>query len=151
RARSGTHLYSDKEPGLALIELPTWLALRPGSDPAHWPEFSLRLWGVRVLSVGLCFLVCAFLVGRVGEGLAPGYGGAAMFAFALGTLMAPFAATGFDHVPAAMFAFGSFLLAWHRRALLAGIAAGLAVLTEYEAGIAVLLVGAYIGAHGVRR
>src|SRR5262249_62189833 len=58
RARSGTHLYSDKEPGLALIELPTWLALRPGSDPAHWPEFSLRLWGVRVLSVGLCFLVC---------------------------------------------------------------------------------------------
>jgi len=44
---------------------------------------------VRALSVGLAFVLCAFLVGRVSEGLAPGYGGIALVSFALGTLVAP--------------------------------------------------------------
>jgi uncharacterized repeat protein (TIGR01451 family) len=80
-----------------------------------------RLRGVRVLSSGLAFLVCAFLLGRVAEGLAPGCGGATLVAFALGTLAAPFAAAGFGHLAAATLGFGAFLLAWNRRHLLAGV------------------------------
>jgi hypothetical protein len=150
RSSHGGHLYSDKAPGLALIATPAFAAFRVGSTPENWPSFDLRLWGVRVLSVGLCFVLCAFMVGRVSEGLAPGYGGAALVTFALGTLVEPFAATEFDHVPAAMLAFAAFVLAWRGRPLLAGVAGGLAVLTNYEAGLAVGIVGVYLAFRGLR-
>jgi hypothetical protein len=150
RSRHGAHLYSDKAPGLALIAVPAFSVLGREAPPERWPAFDLRLWGIRVLSVGLCFVLCAFMVGRVSEGLAPGYGGAALVAFALGTLVEPFAATEFDHVPAAMFAFAAFLLAWRGRPFLAGLAGGLAVLTNFESGLAIVIVGVYLALRGLR-
>ena len=150
KALYGGHLYSDKAPGLSLFAVPAAEAvrLRPvdqitGPDP--------RLWGVRVLTSGLAFLFCAFLVGRISEGLAPGRGGAAMVAFALGTIVAPIAPTGLAHDFAALLGFAAFALAWRRRPLLAGLAGGAALLSEYQTAAIVILVGAYVLLTGIRR
>jgi hypothetical protein len=143
RSRFNGHLYTDKAPGLSLIELPAVAILQPGS-PKTWPLRGRRLWGIRVLTVGLCFLLCAFLVGRVSEGLRPGYGGISLVTFALGTLLGALAGVSFEAVPAATFAFGAFLLAWARRPGLAGLAAGGALLIEYENGLMLLVLAAYV-------
>ena len=139
----GGHVYLDKAPGLSALELPTVEALRLPPDQDWAPDGDGRLWVVRLLSSGLGFVACAFLVGRVAEGLAPGFGGAALVAFALGTLMAPLAVVSFDHVPAAALGFASFVLAWHRRPGLAGLAAGAALMVEYQVALLVVLVALY--------
>lgn len=149
RSRYGGHLYSDKAPGLSVLELPAAEALL-NDAPQDGPPYSLRLWGVRVLTSGIAFLVCAFLVGRVAEGLRPGYGGASLVTFALGTLMAPLAAMNFSHVVVAALGFGAFLLGWRRRPLAAGLAAGAAVLCDYQAALLLALVGAYVAVRGLR-
>ena len=143
------HLYSDKAPGVAALALLPVAVLRPG-PPSEWPAHKYRLWGVRVLTIGAAFLVCAFMLGRVAEGLAPGYGGISLVTFALGTLVAPLAAVSFEQVPAAMFGFAVFLLAWRRRAGLAGLVGGGALLVEYETGLILVLVGGYLAFAGWR-
>ena len=83
------HRYSDKAPGLSVLELPAVAALRPlpfGGGANH------RLWAMRAVTIGLALLACAFLVGRVSEGIAPGYGAITMVTFALGTMAASLAA-----------------------------------------------------------
>jgi uncharacterized repeat protein (TIGR01451 family) len=149
RASYGGHLYSDKAPGMSLLELPgaEALRLRPierieGLDP--------RLWAVRLLGSGIAFLVCAFLVGRAAEGLVPGTGAPSLVAFALGTLVMPFAAANFSHVPAAALGFGAFLLAWRRRPLAAGLAAGLACFVEYQSVLVAAVLAAYLAVSGRR-
>jgi uncharacterized repeat protein (TIGR01451 family) len=102
------------------------------------------------MSVGVAFLVCVFLFGRVSEGLAAGFGGMAMVTFGLGTLVAPLGASGFQHVPAAALALATFLLAWRKRPGLAGLAGGAALLTEYQAGLIVAVIGCYVAADGWR-
>lgn len=149
RARYGGHLYSDKAPGLSLVELPAAEALLDEA-PQDGPPYSLRLWGVRVLASGIAFLVCAFLVGRIAEGLRPGYGGASLVTFALGTMMAPLAAANFSQVVVAALGFGAFVLGWRGKPLLAGLAAGAAVLCDYQAALLLALVGLYVAAHGRR-
>jgi len=150
KASYGGHYYSNKAPGMSLLEVPSAEAIGIPS-PSAWQWEDLRLWGVRVLSSGLAFLACAFLVGRVCEGLAPGCGGLALVAFALGTLVAPFAVANFDHLPAAALGFAAFLLAWRGRPLAAGLAAGAAVLCEYEAAFVAVVVGAYVALRGGRQ
>src|SRR5262249_49501315 len=66
----------------------------------------------------------------------------ALVTFALGTLMAPFAAMNFDQVPAAALGFGAFLFAWRRQPLAAGLLAGTGVVFEYEAAAILVVVGA---------
>ena len=149
RSSFGGHYYSDKAPGLSLVEVPAVALLDPGL-PVSWPDVGLRLWGVRVLSAGIAFLFCAFLVGRVAEGLAPRFGGAALVAFALGTLMAPLGATGFEHTLSALLGFGAFLLAWRRRPTAAGVVAGAAVLVDYEACLVLGVVALYVALQGRR-
>jgi hypothetical protein len=148
RARYGSHLYSDKAPALAVVALPAVELIGLGKAPERWPTYYLNLWGVRLLSAGIAFLACAFLFGRVSEGLAPGYGAGALVAFSLGTLMAPLAATGFAHVLSALLLFGAFLLAWRRSPFLAGLAAGTAVLSEYTCGLGLAIIAAYSAATG---
>ena len=142
-------LYSDKAPGLSLLAVPAVAILRPGPAQA-WSNDDLRLWGVRVLTVGLGFLLCAFLVGRVSEGLSPGYGGIALVSFSIGTIVAPLAGVSFEHVPAAALAFGMFLLAWSRRPALAGLVGGAALLFAYETGLILAVVGGYVAFAGWR-
>jgi hypothetical protein len=146
----GGHKYTNKAPGWSLLALPEAEAVRLPAWPAWHPAGDLRVWAVRLFACGLPFLLCAFLVGRISEGIAPGYGGAALVTFALGTLVAPLAVSGFDHVPAMAFGFAAFVLAWSRRPLAAGLAAGAALLVEYEAAIVVLAVGLYLALTGGR-
>jgi hypothetical protein len=150
RAVYGGHFYTNKAPGLSLLAVPAVEAVRLPPGASWGPEAGFRLWAARVLTTGAAFLLCVLLVGRVAEGLAPGTGAPALVAFGLGTLMAAFAATGFDHVLTAAFGFGAFLLAWARRPALAGLAAGCAYLVEYQAGAIALVVGGYVALGGVR-
>ena len=84
------------------------------------------------------------------RGLAPGFGAVSLVAFSLGTLVAPFAAANFEHVTAATLALGSFALAWRRRPLLAGLAAGAAIAVAYEAAAILVILGAYVAFQGGR-
>jgi hypothetical protein len=149
KASYGGHLYSDKPPGMSLLELPVAEALRLG-PVERWQSEPARLWAVRILSSGLAFLACVLLVGRVSEGIAAGLGGPALVTFGLGTLMAPLAAANFGHIAAACLGFGGFLLAWNRRMLAAGLLAGAAVLFEYQAAIVSAIVALYVAFHGLR-
>jgi hypothetical protein len=151
RSRYGGRLYSNKAPGMALLELPAYAIARPGRPETWNAEDDRRLWALRVLCCGVLFLLGAAVVGRVAEGVAPGFGGLVLVTFSLGTLCASFAATSFDHVPAAALGFGAFALLWSRRPLAAGLAAGLALLVEYEAAAIVLLLCAYAALGGLRR
>ena len=142
------HLYSNKAPGMSVIEIAPAEAVRL-SSPVVWKHTAdLRLWVVHLFASGLPFLLCVFLVGRISEGLAPGYGAPAMVAFGLGTLFAPLAASGFDHVLTGTVAFLAFVLSWRRRPLAAGLAAGAAVTIEYEAAAILLIVMAYTALQG---
>ena len=115
------HLYSDKAPGMSVIEIAPAEAVRLSSPVVWTHKADLRLWVVHLFASGIPFLLCVFLVGRISEGIAPGYGAPAMVAFGLGTLFAPLAASGFDHVLTACVAFLAFVLAWRRRPLAAGL------------------------------
>jgi hypothetical protein len=141
--------YTDKAPGLSFLALPAVWIVEPftkhGLVSDDW-----RLWIVRVVTVGLAFLALAFLVGRISNGIAPGLGGAALVAFALGMYVAPLAATMHDHVVAGAFAFGGFVLAWSRRYVLAGLSAAIAVDTNYLCALIGLIVAAYVLVAGAR-
>jgi len=149
KAIYGGHLYSDKAPGLSFYAVPAAEAVR--LPPLEEVEgTNARLWAVHVLTSGLAFLLVAFLVGRTAEGLASGRGAAALAAFALGTMVAPLAATGFAHVTAAALGFAAFVFAWRRRPLPAGLAAGAAVLAEYQTAAIAVAVGLYVLVRGAR-
>ena len=144
--------YSDKAPGLSFIALPIVWAVGLHGPPGmgHSEKSEAKLWTIRLVASGLAFLALAFLIGRVSEGIAPGYGAAALVAFALGTYVCPLAATTFDHVLAGAFVFGGFLLAWSRRYLLAGLAVALAVDTNYLCGLLAIVIAAYVLSAGWR-
>src|SRR4051794_10173515 len=150
KAAYANHLYSDKAPGMSVAEIPVVEAVGLGL-PGSWHDWFWKLWVVRVLSSGIAFLVCAFMVGRVAEGLAPGFGAPSLVAFALGTLAFPFAAANFGHLPAAALGFGAFLLAWRGKTLLAGLLAGVAVAVEYQAGLILVALAVYLWRRGLLR
>jgi hypothetical protein len=149
RAEFAGHLYPNKAPGLSLAAVPAAevVRLRP---PSGWHRADLRLWAVRVATGGLALLACALLLGRLAEGLAPGFGGVTLATFAAGTLMASLAVDNFGEVPTAALGFAAFLLAWRGRFAAAGLAAGLAVLFEYQAALIALVVGVYVVLSGIR-
>jgi len=143
-ASYGGHLYSDKAPGVSILAIPVAEAVGL-SDPSRWHyRYDSRVWATRVAVQGLALLLCAFLIGRVAEGLVPRAGGPTLVAFALGTEAAALSSAGFAHVPAAAFAFAAFVLAWRRRPFLAGLVAGAAVLVEYETGLIAIVLAGYV-------
>jgi hypothetical protein len=150
RAAFGGHLYSDKAPALAFLAIPAAEAVRLPAPPAWHPGGDLRLWAVRLSTGGIALLVCAFLLGRIAEGLAPGWGGATLVTFATGTLAASLAVDNFDEVPAAAAGFAAFVLAWRRRPGLAGLVAGLALLVEYQTALVTAVVAGYTALAGAR-
>jgi hypothetical protein len=150
RSTYGGHLYSNKAPGVPLLAIPAVLATGLPLPASEHPPRDWRLDVVRLFVSGLPFLLAVFLVGRVAEGLRRGVGGLALVAFGLGTLMAPFAAVGFDHAAAAAAGIAAFALAWGRRPLAAGALAGCALLCEYEAAVVVVALAVYVVAKGGR-
>jgi uncharacterized repeat protein (TIGR01451 family) len=143
------HLYSDKAPGMSVLEIVgDELVQLPPVD--HDGGVHPRIWMVRLLASGLGFLLGAFLIGRVAEGLAPGRGGIALVAFALGTLFAPLAAANFGHGTAGAVALGAFLLAWRGRFVPAGLVVGAALLIEYQTAAILIALAAYSAFKGAR-
>jgi hypothetical protein len=150
QARYRGRTYSDKAPGMSVLAVPAAEAVglpmpsrwRFGRDP--------RVWAVRVLTGGVAFVLLAFAVGRVSEGLRRTTGGAALVTFALATVVGAMAATTFDHVTAGALGFAAFLCAWGRRDRTAGLLAGGALVVEYQAAIIVAIVACYVALAGAR-
>lgn len=141
--------YTDKPPGLSFLALPVTWAVRLFNDHG-FAAGDWRLWIVRLATGGVAFLVLAFLVGRISEGIAPGLGGAALVTFALGTYVAPLAPTMHDPVVAGAFAFGGFVLAWSRRYALAGLSAAIAFDSNYLSALIGVVVAGYVLVAGWR-
>jgi hypothetical protein len=150
QSRYGGHLYSSRAPGMSVLEIVPAEVVGL-TDPTKWThDPDLRLWAVHLVVSGLPFLLCLFLVGRISEGLAPGYGGASMVTLGLGTILGSLAVAGFSHVLVASLAFAAFVLAWRRRPLLAGLAAGAALTAEYDSAAVLLVLLGYTALQGRR-
>jgi hypothetical protein len=166
KALYGGHAYTDKAPGLSFAALLPYagvrevqrLAGRSGEQRDVW-ESEVVLWLVRLSTVGAFFVLAVFLVGRAAEALAAGTGALTAVAFGLGTHAHPLATISFGHDVAAALAVGSFLLVWFGgvspRSALAftagGLLAGLAVLAEYQAALAAIVVLGYTSWRGGAR
>ncbi len=159
RAVYGGHTYSDKAPGMSFLAVPPFVferALGVARAPRDWgPKGDLSLWGIRVATSGLLFLLAALLVGRAAEALVPGTGVATLATFGTATLAAPLAPTFFEHGAAAFFALAGFLLAWRQTRwwllALAGLGLGIGVLFQYSVAVIVLVVAVYTAVQTGRR
>lgn len=141
RARYGGHWYSDKAPGISFLAVPTFEAMRAlqvidrnDEERGIWHDRGLLV-AARLLTGGLAFVLCVLLVGIAADAFRPGTGVPVATTFALGTMALPLAATGLGHTAAGAAALAAFLFARRRRALLAGLCAGAAVVLEYQAAI----------------
>jgi hypothetical protein len=152
RAVYGGRSYSDKAPGMSFLAVPVFQVERMvgvARAPYDWvSDGDLSLWGVRLATSGLLFLVAVFLVGRVGEGMVRGGGAFTAAVYGVGTLAAPLAPTFFEHDAAACLSFGGFLLAWCARRrprflAAAGLAVATAVTFSYATAVIALAVFAY--------
>jgi hypothetical protein len=150
QARFSTRAYSDKAPGMSVLALPATAALGLPA-PSRWrPSRDASVWAVRVLTGGIAFVLLGFAVGRVSEGLCRRSGGLVLVTLALGTILGALAATTFGHVTAGLLCFGSFLFAWRRRWLVAGLLGGIVVCVEYQATLVVAMLVLYAVASGGR-
>jgi hypothetical protein len=159
KAHYGGHWYSDKPPGMAVLALPTYAALRAAGavHPAAGPwQRAWTLWLLRLLTGGIGFAALLLLIGRAAEALAPGAGALAAVAAGIGTFALGLAATSFAHLDAGALAFAAYLLvtgsrdsddrAVRRRLVLAGLAVGCGVLFDYLVGIVAVALLAYLAA-----
>jgi hypothetical protein len=151
------HYYALHAPGLSFAAIPALAVVDAagGVDATErrdgvW-ETPWLAWVLRTTTSGALFLLGVFVLGRVAEGLAGGTGAATAVTFALGTLAVQLAATTFGHVAAGALAFAGFVCAWagverERDALVAvgGLAAGLAVLVEYQAALVAMALVVYV-------
>lgn len=159
------HYYAAKAPGLAFANLPPYLALdalgvpqqlrgprRTGVEPGGTRESIAVVWALGLWSALLPAAVLFLLVRRIGDELEPGLGLAAAATLALGTMLLPFSQLLFAHSLSAALGFGAFALLWWRRsALLAGLLAGLAVVTEFPLALVALALGLYALRGGLGR
>jgi hypothetical protein len=159
RAVYGGHTYSDKAPGISFLAVPTFVVERAvgvARAPRDWTgKGDLSLWGIRLGTSGLLFLLTGLLLGRVAEALVAGTGAATLAVFGTATLAAPLAPTLFEHDAAAFWAFAGFILVWRqsRRALLvaAGLVLGIGVLCQYAVGSIAVVVAVYVAVRQGRR
>jgi hypothetical protein len=152
------HWYSDKAPGISLLALPTFEAMRAfgvvdagDEQRGIWHDRALLI-AARILTGGLGFLVCVVLVGIAAEEFRAGSGIPVAATFGLGTMALPLAATVLGHTAAGAAALAAFLLARRRHPVAAGACAAAAVVLEYQAALAAVAVAAYVlwGSRSVR-
>jgi len=150
------HFHPNKPPGLSFVALPAYFVLSHYErmmhrDPDSWWLMNVNAWLTSVFSVGLISamgVVLAFrLALRLGGGrMWPAFWTAIAFGF--GTIYFPFATLLFDHNVTATFLIGAFYLLFQRSgarwAVYAGMAAGMAAITNYVAAVPVGLLGIYL-------
>ncbi|MEQ1862654.1 MAG: hypothetical protein ABMA13_22265 [Chthoniobacteraceae bacterium] len=170
------HFHPNKPPGTSFMGLPAYYLIHRieralGIDPDHWWTLNMNLWLTTIFSVGLMSAVGCVLFLRLAIKFAGGKTTPALLAtiaFAFGTTFFPFATILFDHaLTAALLIAAFYCLSWDRcgehgtcalrrtspdvRHALAGLSAGLAVVTNYVAVGAVFALGLYaLLAGGVR-
>lgn len=177
-AKTG-HFHPNKPPGTSFMALPAYFVIHRveralGIDPDHWWVLNVNAWLMTVFSVGLMSAIGCVLFLRLATKLAGGKAVPALLAtagFAFGTTFFPFATILFDHaLTAALLVAAFYSLSWDRfgehgtcalrhtsgdvRHVLAGLAAGFAVVTNYVAVGAVVALGVYAllaGCVNVRR
>jgi hypothetical protein len=162
------HFHPNKPPGTSFMGLPAyfaihWIEKAMGINPDHWWILNLNAWLTTIFSVGLMSAIGCVLFLRLAIKFADGKTVPALLAtagFAFGTTFFPFATILFDHaLTASLLVVSFYLLAWERcggfetcalrnspadlRNMLAGFAAGLAVVTNYVAVGAVVALGLY--------
>jgi len=143
-----------------------------GIDPDHWWTMTLNAWLTTVLSVGFFSAIGCVLFFRLARDFAGGAPVPALLAtltFAFGTTFFPFGTIFFDHNLTAALLIASFYLLRHPasyvgepdsagggagprpvsmrledgRVFAAGLAAGVAAITNYIAAVAVIFLGLY--------
>jgi hypothetical protein len=159
------HFYAAKAPGLAILSVPWYAALRgvglQDGSLATEAGYRHRVWELTLFGAVLPMLALLLFVYFAVERVVPGYGLATSVLLGAGTLLLPFSSLYFDHVLAAALGFGAFLVLlceresggrlW--RIAAAGVVAGLAIVVEFPLGIVALALAAYAaaGASPLRR
>jgi hypothetical protein len=147
------HLRSDKAPGQPLLAVPVYLAGRAvGAESATdaRERGDLGLWWVTLWSATLPFVILVALMFLTAERFARrnvALGVALLFG--LTTMMLPHAVNLYGHNLAALLGFGAWLALDNtrssaRHAMLGGLLAGAAVLTEYDCGIVLFVLAGYV-------
>lgn len=151
---AGKH-YSNKAPGVSFAGVPVYAVQRAVSDDE--PSLRAATWALRVFAVTLPCLAFLWLLWRLAGRFAGDDGVArrrALVAYALGSLALPYGMLFFSHALAAAAAGASFSAAvalvrgapsrprWV--AFACGLAAGAAVLIDYQALLAALAIGVYL-------
>src|SRR5436190_15152975 len=161
RALIDGHYYSEKAPAMVLAALPSFTVTTAiqkllGFDPDAAPATRWSEWIATALSVGLLAAIggVAFhdlLVNRFGALTAV----IGTFAVFLGSVTLPYATSLFAHAGTigliAIALWGALSLGASRRDVIAGIAAGFAVASEYPAILPGAAIGLYLGATDLKR
>lgn len=144
--------HPNKPFGTSLIALPAYVVIFQvermlGINPDHWWAMTANVWLTTIFSVGLVSALGCVLFFRLAKDMAGGKEVPALLAtigLAFGTTFFPFGTILFDHALTAMLLLASFyFLRLSPRPLVAGACAGLAVVTNYLAGPAVVFLGLY--------
>lgn len=163
-AERAGHLYSDKAPGQPFLALPLYgVARAVGADPAEGavsprtdavePQFfnNYTLWWTSLWSSVVPLAVLAVMMRRFALRVTgdPRAATAAAVGLSLSSLLLPFGTVLFSHVLAAALCFAAYLLGREHdaspwRLAAAGLLGGLAVVTEYTAGIVVVVLGVLV-------
>jgi hypothetical protein len=148
-------VYSSKAPGASLLGVPVYAAARAVARLVGAPPPSLRATTLllRLFVVSLPLAIFLFYFARWVERVtgSPAARDLLVVALGLGTMLYPYGVLFVGHALAAALAFSAFMLlslepagaARPGRLAWAGALAGLAVLFEYQAGIAIAVVSAY--------
>jgi hypothetical protein len=154
------HYYANKAPGLALVTVPWYLALKAVGllrpDPlsaAPYPA-AMRalprrdLWLMGLWGAVLPSILLLFLLRREAERVSPGSGIAAAATLAFATLLLPFAGLFFSHALGAMLNFAAFSCLSRRRTprriAASGVLVGFATAVEYPNAILAVLLLAWV-------
>jgi hypothetical protein len=147
------HLRSDKAPGQPLLAVPVYLVGRAvgAESAAHARERGdLGLWWVTLWSATVPFVILVALMFVLAEKFAKRKVALAVaLIIGLTTMMLPHAVNLYAHDLAALLGFGAWLVIERapvtgRSAALAGLLTGMAVLTEYESGIILVVLAGYL-------
>jgi hypothetical protein len=151
RATYNGRTYSDKAPGMSFLGIAAFefeRAVGVARSPAQFvSEGDASLWGIRVLTSGILFLVAVIVVGMISERIAMRTGLVVAALFGTATLAAPLAPSLFEHDAAGALGIAAFALLWFRHdrpgLVAAGLLAGFGVFFDYEAGVIALGLLAY--------
>jgi hypothetical protein len=148
------HYYSEKAPAIALIALPSFAATAlaqraAGVDPDSPEGWRVSEWITTVASIGVLTALGGLAFFALIEGrLGPGAALTATYALFLGSLTLPYATALFAHAGTigllSIALWGALGPSIVRRDYIAGMAAGLAVASEYPALLSCAAIGLYV-------